>query len=66
MQVTRQGDGTDYTPITPAKGCGCYYELQATGDANASCQSCTEGSQCPASAPNCNLFGTPAVGFCEP
>jgi hypothetical protein len=66
MQVTRTTDGADYTPSTPAKGCGCYYELQASGVPAASCTSCKTSADCSSSAPNCNLFGTPAVGFCEP
>jgi ABC-type phosphate transport system substrate-binding protein len=66
MQVSRTTDGNDYAPSTPAKGCGCYYELQATGIVPPSCVTCTTGASCPASAPNCNSFGTPAVGYCEP
>ncbi len=66
MQVTRTSDGQDYSPITPAKGCGCYYELQATGAPASTCVSCKTSADCSPSAPNCNLFGTPAVGFCEP
>lgn len=66
MQVTRTTDGADYSPSTPAKGCGCYYELEATGIVPSTCTSCTTGASCPTSAPNCNSFGTPAVGYCEP
>jgi hypothetical protein len=41
--------------------CGCYFDYVATGQS--SCQRCTMQSDCPASAPVCNL--NYPLGYCE-
>jgi hypothetical protein len=57
MEVTRTSEMGPLMAYTPAKGCGCYYDSVTTG--HSSCQSCTASSDCPSSAPVCNL------GYCE-
>jgi ABC-type phosphate transport system substrate-binding protein len=60
MSVQRPGM-TDIGPLsayTPPVACGCYFDFK-TGGAQGACVSCTDGSQCPAGRPNCNL------GYCE-
>jgi hypothetical protein len=57
MKVTRSSEMGMLTPYTPSPGCGCYFDSIATG--STSCTACSSPSDCPASAPHCNL------GFCE-
>jgi ABC-type phosphate transport system substrate-binding protein len=68
MHVTRTSDGEEYTPYTPPVSCSCYYDFLARGDAPPECKGCANSGDC-ASAPDgrtvCNLFGSPAVGYCE-
>ena len=66
MRVKRQADSRDYTSFRPQNSCGCYFELLATG--GTSCTSCKSNTDCanaPGGATQCNLFGTPQVGYCE-
>jgi ABC-type phosphate transport system substrate-binding protein len=68
MHVTRNDDGQEYAPYTPPISCSCYFDFLAAGKAPPECVSCKVQSDC-ASAPDgrtsCNLFGNPAVGYCE-
>jgi hypothetical protein len=64
MRVERRAEGTNVVALRPEVPCGCAYELAATG--MTACQTCTRAAECPASAPNCVLEGTPARGYCEP
>jgi hypothetical protein len=57
MQVTRSAEMGPLTPYDPPDDCGCYFDSITTG--NSSCQTCSTSTDCPASAPKCNL------GFCE-
>jgi hypothetical protein len=61
MLVARTGEMGPLMSYAPAASCGCYYDYEATGQS--SCQECTQQSDCPASAPFCNL--SYSVGFCE-
>ncbi|MFI5297694.1 MAG: hypothetical protein ACHREM_06300 [Polyangiales bacterium] len=63
MKVTRAGEVTPtatYTPATPAKACGCYFEKSANGGAptSASCKTCSSSTDC-GTGQSCNY------GFCE-
>jgi hypothetical protein len=61
MKVARTVEMGPLMSYAPAASCGCYYDYQATGQS--SCQQCKKQSDCPVSAPVCNL--TYSVGFCE-
>jgi len=61
MHVTRTREGARMTPFQPAPSCSCYYESSPPGGlVPESCKACSNGAECPNSAPNCNF------GFCEP
>jgi ABC-type phosphate transport system substrate-binding protein len=64
MRVSRTSDGGDFKAFKPMQSCGCYFEASAVG--STSCKKCSTSSECPASAPNCNQFGSPPQGYCEP
>ena len=67
MHVRRQADAREYSAFKPQNSCSCYFDVQATG--TTSCTSCKSSADCanaPGGATQCNLFGTPAVGYCEP
>lgn len=67
MHVRRQADAREYTSFKPQNSCSCYFDVLATG--TTSCTSCKSSSDCataPGGATQCNLFGNPAVGYCEP
>jgi len=57
MQVTRTSEMGSLAPYTPRVACGCYFDSISTG--MTSCSPCSTASDCPSTAPNCNL------GFCE-
>ncbi|MDB4991689.1 MAG: hypothetical protein JWN04_6867 [Myxococcaceae bacterium] len=57
MRVTRTGDMGPLSSFQPDKSCGCYFDFKTTG--STSCKPCSANSDCPASAPSCN------VGYCE-
>lgn len=57
MHVTRTGDMGPLASFQPEKPCNCYFDKKTTGATT--CQTCTTNSECPASAPLCN------VGYCE-
>ncbi|HVW24867.1 MAG TPA: hypothetical protein VHC69_05825 [Polyangiaceae bacterium] len=61
MTVTRSVEMGPLSSVAPAGACGCYYDYVATGAS--SCRRCTKRSDCPASAPICNV--SQPVGFCE-
>jgi hypothetical protein len=61
MRVTRSVELGPLASYAPAASCGCYYDYQAIGQST--CPSCTKQSDCPASAPVCNL--SYSEGFCE-
>ncbi len=60
MKVTRNADGGDLSPFTPAGDCTCYYLSKITGATGtpAGCTACTMDAMC--GAGKCNH------GFCEP
>jgi hypothetical protein len=67
MHVTRSSDGQDYQPYTPETSCSCYYDYLTTGQT--SCVTCQNAGDCahaPNGATSCNMFGAPALGYCEP
>jgi hypothetical protein len=57
MRVSRTGDMGPLSSFQPEKPCGCYFDKKTTNVT--SCQTCTQDSDCPASASLCN------VGYCE-
>lgn len=57
MRVTRSTEMGPLSSYTTDSRCSCYYEKGATG--KTSCQTCTQASECPSSAPACNY------GYCE-
>jgi len=61
MRVTRTVEMGPLASYAPPASCGCYYDYVATGRSD--CTPCTKRSDCPASAPVCNL--SQPVGFCE-
>ena len=61
MRVARTGEMAPLTTLPPSGSCGCYYDYAATGQST--CKKCNKTSDCPSSAPVCNL--SYAVGFCE-
>jgi hypothetical protein len=61
MRVTRSVELGPFASYAPTGSCGCYYDYVATGAS--SCVPCTKASDCPSSAPLCNL--SYAEGFCE-
>jgi hypothetical protein len=68
MHVTRNDDGEEYAPFTPPVSCSCYFDFLAGGKAPPECVSCKVQSDCatvPDGRTSCNLFGSPAVGYCE-
>ena len=67
MHVTRTSDGEDYQAYFPPDSCSCYYEFLTRGQTD--CVLCKNSGDCtsaPNGATNCNVFGSPAVGYCEP
>jgi len=58
MKVTHTSDGGPLAPYSPAKPCGCYYELKATGAAPATCTACSAAAPCAAGK-------TCSYGYCE-
>ena len=61
MRVTRSVEMGPLSSYAPPSSCGCYFEYVATGQT--ACHSCSKRSDCPASAPVCNL--SQPMGFCE-
>ena len=61
MRVTRSVEMGPLSSFAPEGSCSCYYDYVATG--SSSCTPCTKRSDCPDSAPICNL--SQPVGFCE-
>jgi hypothetical protein len=61
MRVARTGEMGPLMSFAPSGSCGCYYDYVATGQST--CQKCSRESDCPSSAPVCNL--SYPVGFCE-
>jgi hypothetical protein len=61
MRVTRSVEMGPLASYAPPGACGCYYEYVATG--HSTCTPCAKRSDCPASAPVCNV--SQPVGFCE-
>jgi hypothetical protein len=57
MQVQRSSEIGALSSFAPTNSCGCYFEVQATGQT--SCQSCAVSTDCPASTPKCSY------GYCE-
>jgi hypothetical protein len=58
MHVKRTSEVGPVQPFSPSPSCSCFFDLTATGTTN--CKTCQANSDCPASAPSCNL------GHCEP
>lgn len=68
MHVARSSDGEDYEPYNAPVSCSCYYDFLTRGAAPAECVPCTTASDCanaPGARRNCNVFGSPPVGYCE-
>jgi hypothetical protein len=66
MRVTRKNDGGDYSPYAPSVSCGCYYDFLATGRSDCvTCKTTADCASAPNGATNCNVFGSPPVGYCE-
>ena len=61
MRVTRSVEMGPLASYAPPGSCGCYYDYVATGQS--ACTPCKKRTDCPASAPVCNL--SQPVGFCE-
>jgi hypothetical protein len=61
MNVTRSSELGPLASYAPTGSCACYFDYVATGAS--SCTPCLKASDCPASAPVCNV-STP-VSFCE-
>lgn len=61
MRVTRTVEMGPLSSYAPSGSCGCYFEYVATGQST--CQPCQKRSDCPSSAPVCNV--SQPVGFCE-
>jgi hypothetical protein len=57
MRVTRSVEMGPLSPFAPHSRCGCYFDSITTG--SSSCLTCSTSTDCPSSAPHCNL------GFCE-
>jgi hypothetical protein len=64
MRVTRSVEGGPMRPLAPTTSCSCYFDYLATGAT--SCKVCGASTECPATAPNCNRFGSQSQGYCEP
>jgi hypothetical protein len=66
MRVTRSSDGEDYQPYAAPDSCSCYYDFLTGGRTD--CVPCKNSGDCtnaPNGATNCNVFGSPGVGYCE-
>jgi hypothetical protein len=61
MRVTRSVEMGPLSSYAPSGSCGCYFEYVATGQST--CQPCQNRSDCPSSAPVCNV--SQPVAFCE-
>jgi hypothetical protein len=61
MHVARTVEMGELVSFAPSGSCSCYYDYVATGQST--CQKCSKASDCPTSAPVCNL-SYPA-SFCE-
>jgi hypothetical protein len=61
MHVTRSSELGSLASYAPSGSCGCYFDYVATGAS--SCTRCLKVSDCPASAPVCNV--SYPVSFCE-
>jgi hypothetical protein len=57
MQVTRSAEMGPLSPFTPHLRCDCYFDSIAVG--SSSCPKCSTSTDCPSTAPTCNL------GYCE-
>jgi hypothetical protein len=57
MRVTRSSEMGPLSPFAPHLRCGCYFDSITTG--SSSCSTCSVSSDCPTTAPQCNL------GYCE-
>jgi len=57
MNVQRLQEVGPPLPYLPSPSCACFFDSSV---GTTSCQTCTVSSDCPASAPACNL------GYCEP
>ncbi len=57
MRVTRSSEMGKLSAYTASPSCGCYFDSITTGAS--SCQACSASTDCPDSAPHCNL------GYCE-
>jgi hypothetical protein len=58
MHVRRTTEVGPVVSYQPSPSCSCFFDLKATGSTG--CTPCAKASDCPASAPVCNL------GYCEP
>ena len=61
MKVNRSGEMGPLSSYAPPNSCGCYFDYVATGQS--SCQPCSKPSDCPATAPVCNV--AQPIAFCE-
>jgi hypothetical protein len=61
MNVTRSVELGPLASFAPSGSCGCYFDYVATGAS--SCARCLKASDCPESAPVCNVSAP--VSFCE-
>lgn len=57
MRVRRTSELGPLSSFAPDQGCGCYYEMRATGATD--CTPCVSSVECPTDAPRCNY------GYCE-
>ena len=57
MRVTRVSEMGRLSSFAPSSSCGCYFDSLTTGSSK--CQVCAANSDCPVTAPFCNL------GYCE-
>ena len=56
MRVSRDSQGGELSPYTPAEPCGCFFQ-ERVGASISACAACTDDSAC--TTGSCNL------GFCE-
>jgi hypothetical protein len=61
MRVTRSVELGPLASYAPAGSCDCYFDYVATGAS--SCTPCLKASDCPASAPVCNV--SLPISYCE-
>jgi ABC-type phosphate transport system substrate-binding protein len=59
MRVTRTKDGGELASYMPDESCACYFAKEADSKTPAGCKACTQDSDCPSEAPECNH------NFCE-